>query len=179
MIGAAQQYAQALFDLSRENGADGEMLEAVCMVDSQMQENPDFIKTLDSPAIEKAQRVGVVDAVFAGRVPGYLVNVLKILAEKRWAFAFGDVRRAFEEYYNEAHAILPVTAVTAVALTEEQRLRLTQKLESITGQTVRLSQRVDKACMGGVVLEMKTSRIDGSVRGRLNSLRAKINESVL
>ena len=81
--------------------------------------------------------------------------------------------------YNEDHQILPVTAVTAIPLTQEQSARLTEKLSKLTGKNAQLHNRVDPSCLGGVRLDYDGKRVDGSVASRLETVRDLLKNTVL
>ena len=71
-----------------------------------------------------------------------------------------------------------MTAVTAVALTQEQHARLTEKLTQLTGKTVELENKVDPAVLGGVRLDYDGKRVDGTVQSRLDSVRDLLKNTV-
>ena len=54
-------------------------------------------------------------------------------------------------------------------------VRLIDKLEKVTGKTVVLQEKVDKSVMGGISLSFPGKELDGTVRTRLDSLKARIN----
>ena len=87
--------------------------------------------------------------------------------------------KAYVAQYNQDNGILPVLAVTAVALTAEQQMRLQEKLQQVTGKTVQLQNRVDPGCLGGVRLDFDGKRVDGTVQNRLETLRRQLNNTVL
>jgi F-type H+-transporting ATPase subunit delta len=52
-------------------------------------------------------------------------------------------------------------------------------MESITGSKIELAEKTDRNIIGGVVVDYGGSRIDGSVKHRLDSLKKEIAETVL
>jgi F-type H+-transporting ATPase subunit delta len=75
--------------------------------------------------------------------------------------------------------ILPVTAVTAVALSEEQAARLKEKLEKLTEKTVELTNRMDPDVLGGVRLDFDGKCLDDTLAHRLESVRSLLNNTIL
>ena len=108
-----------------------------------------------------------------------MLNFLKILTEKGYIKQFSDCCQMFTDLYNRDHNILSVTAVTAVALSQEQRQALTKKLGTMTGKTILLRNQVNPACLGGVRLDYDGQRLDGTVKNRLDSIRELLNNTVL
>ena len=56
---------------------------------------------------------------------------------------------------------------------------LKDKLEAVLVETVELSNKVDPACMGGVLLQLPDRQLDGTVRSRLDALGAQLRTAVL
>jgi hypothetical protein len=56
----------------------------------------------------------------------------------------------------------------------EERTRLLQRLEKLSGHTVLLTCEVDATLLGGAVVEMDGRVMDGSVRGRLREIKEVI-----
>jgi F-type H+-transporting ATPase subunit delta len=64
--------------------------------------------------------------------------------------------------------------VTAVELDEKQREALTQALAGVSGHDVDLRTRLDPRVIGGVLVRMAGKSYDGTVRGRLKAMRARL-----
>jgi len=61
---------------------------------------------------------------------------------------------------------------SAIALSDEQTSRLAESLGRATGKNVEVKVVVDPTVQGGIVAEIGDTVIDGSVRRRLEQLRA-------
>lgn len=67
------------------------------------------------------------------------------------------------------------TATTAVKLDDDQLQRLGDSFaKKYNLNAVRLENKVDPSILGGVVLQVKDRVIDGSVKTKLNKIRAQI-----
>lgn len=179
MTQAGTVYGEALYDLARNEGLDQKILLQLKVLDESFRTEPDFLRLLASPNLSKPERCGVLDSSFQGKLHPYVLNFLKILTEKGYAKYFHECVSAYRARYNEDHDILPVTAVTAVALTNEQGRRLTEKLAGITGKTIDLQCRIDTNVMGGIRLDYSGKRLDDTVSHRLDALRNLLKNTVL
>ena len=92
---------------------------------------------------------------------------------------FSDCCASFRNLYNQDHNILPVTAVTALPLSKEQSLRLSDKLARITGKNIELVNRVDPSVLGGMRLDYDGKRLDDTVAHRLEAVRSLLKNTVL
>lgn len=172
-------YGEALYGLAREEGLDKTILDQLSVLNQSFRQEADFVRLLSTPNLSKQDRCRVVDDCFRGKVQPYVLNFLKILTERGYVHHFSDCCKAYRALYNRDHGILPVTAVTAVALSDDQSRRLTEKLAAITGKTIELTNRVDPACMGGVRLNYDGKQLDDTVAHRLDAIRGLLRSTVL
>ena len=172
-------YGQALYSLASEENLSNSILQELTILDQSFSEEPHFLRLLSAPNVAAEERCRILDECFRDKVHIYVLNYLKILTEKGLAKSFSDCVSVYRQQYNQDHNILPVTAVTAVALTREQVERLTDKLSAVTGKTAEVYNRVDPACLGGVRLDYDGKRVDGSVATRLETVRNMLKNTVL
>ena len=179
MTEAGSVYGLALYDLAKSEGLTEQILQELSVLRQSFEEEPDFLKLLHTPALSKQERCDILDASFRGKLQPYLLNFLKILTEKGYIHHFSHCCDAYRDQYNRDHGILPVTAVTAVTMTDAQQKRLKEKLEALTGKTVELHSRIDPSCLGGVRLDYDGKRVDDTVSHRLDAVRTLLKNTVL
>ncbi len=179
MTRIANVYADGLYTLAKEEGLQQQILQELSVLGKAVDAEPGYVRLLSAPNLSKAERCGIVDDSFGGKVHPYVLNFMKILTEKGYMRHFSDCCKAFRERYNADNGILSVRAVTAVALTEAQQQKLTQKLEKVTGKTVELVCRVDPAVLGGVRLDYDGKQLDDTVSHRLDAVRGLLKNTVL
>lgn len=172
-------YGSALYDLAAAESISGEVLEQLRVLTESFSLEPDFVKLLTAYHLPKAERCGILNESFAGKVHPYVLNFLKILTEKGYVRQLPACYDAYRLRYNNEHNILPVTAVTAVSLNEKQSARLTEKLETLTGKHIELTNRVDADVLGGVRLDFDGKCMDDTIAHRLESIRNLLNNTIL
>jgi len=172
-------YAQALYALTKEEACSEAVLKELSVLNESFGGEPKFLRLLSAPNLSKEERCGILDGSFRGKVHPYVLNFLKILTEKGYMHRFPDCCKAFRQLYNEDHGILEVFAYTAIALSDDQKQRLSQKLQAVTGKTIDLCNRVDPNCLGGVRLDYDGKRVDDTVSHRLASISALLKNTVL
>ncbi len=172
-------YGEALYDLARSEGLDGQILDELRVLNASFAQEPGFLRLLAAPNVSKEERCQIIDSSFRDKVHPYVLNFLKILTEKGYPRHFSDCCEAYRAHYNADHGILPVRAVSAVALTEDQSARLCEKLTQLTGKTIELTNRVDPDVLGGIRLDYDGKRLDDTVSHRLESIRNLLNNTVL
>ncbi len=172
-------YGQALYQLCQEESVTHRILPQLQALRSAFRGEPEYIRLLSSPALSKQERCHLLDQGFRGKIHPYLLNFLKILTEKGYIRHFSDCCEAFQAQYNQDNGILPVTAVTALELTQVQSQRLREKLAFVTGKSIELTNRVDPAVIGGMRLDYDGKRVDDTIAHRLDAVRSLLQETVL
>ena len=179
MTQVARVYAQALYSLAKDENCSEQVLNELTVLEESFSAEPDFQRLLSAANIPLEERCGILDNSFREKVHPYVLNFMKILTERGYIRHFGDCIKAFRETFNADNGILEVRAVTAIALNPEQTQKLVEKLQKITGKTVKLHNQVDETCIGGVRLDYDGRQLDDTVSHRLDSVRVLLKNTVL
>ncbi len=170
----ARRYAAALFEQAGKAGtveaAAGELALAAETVASS-----DRLRALlAQPLVTQEQKTRALENAFGDRASQATMAFLHLLVHKRRINLLPEVQAAFAQmvldYRNIAHA----TATSAVPLTPEQVAALEKSLEARTGKDIELETEVDPSLIGGVLVRIGDTVLDGTVRGNLERLREQL-----
>lgn len=167
----ATEYGSALYELASEEGLENVIEEEFAEIVTVFDRNKDFAKLLTNPRIPISERTGVIDNVFKQKTQPYLLSLLKILTEKRDVLLTTLIFKEYRNKYYKDKNILPVKAISAVALTDQQKRRIIDNLEKSMNKTIILENKVDEACIGGIRLEYQGYMIDASIKNRFRKLQ--------
>ena len=174
----AREYGDGLYALCAEEQLEAQVLSEMQSLRGIFRAQPDFIRLLSNMQLSKQERVQILDGALRGQVHPYVLNFLKILCERGALHEYEGCENAFREDYNRAHGVVEAGVTTSEALSEAQRRQLLAKLSELTGREVHLTEKIDPAVIGGVLLEMDGQRYDNTVRHRLEDIRrALTNEN--
>lgn len=179
MTEIANVYGGALYDLAKDENLTEQIGPQLAVLDQAITEEPAFFQLLSSPSLSKAERCQVLEDSFRNQIHPYVMNFMKILTEKGYIRHFSGCCKVFRQRYNIDNGILPVTAVTAIPLSDALRKKLTDKLTAITGKSIELTCKVDPNCLGGVRLDYDGKRLDDTVTHRLDAVRSLLKNTVL
>ena len=179
MTNVGSVYGEALYSLARDEQLSQVILEQLKVLDGCFAGEPDFIRLLSAPNLSKEERCRILDDSFRGKLQPYVLNFLKILTEKGYMRHFSECVKAYREHYNQDNGILPVTAVTAMPMTDKQVKALTMKLQQITGKRIELVSKLDPNVLGGVRLDYDGKRVDDTVAHRMDAVRNMLKNTVL
>ena len=172
------EYGRALFLLTEELLTTEAAKEDVTVADEIFKKNPDYVKLLDTPSLTKDEKLALIDVAFSG-IDESVRNLIKILCERHSVFTFGEVKRTYLSLYNDSRGIVEVEAVSAIPLTKEQTVRLTEKLSAKTGKHVTVKNTVSPEILGGMKLRYLGLQLDGSVKTRLDSFEKSLKNTVI
>lgn len=168
----AGRYAKSLLDLATEQGqleavyADMKYIHAVCHASS------DFVNMLRSPIIKADQKNSIINEVLKNKV-GVLTNSFTVLLVKKGReFELPEMTTAFIEQYNAIKGIHQVTLTTAVAVSEDIKKSIEQKVKSASNfTTIELTTKTDESLIGGFVLEFNNNLVDASIARDLKDIK--------
>ncbi len=174
MHDVAREYGHALYVVAREEDDVATYVNALTIVSDSFVRNPEYLLFLASPNIPMHQRVASLEAVFSSLLPQKLVSFLQLLCEKGRLECFEDARKLFLELFEASKNILNITVKSAVPLTDSEKERLKNKLETIYNCSLRMHYVTDATLIGGVAIETEDKIIDGSTRNRLQQVKEVI-----
>jgi F-type H+-transporting ATPase subunit delta len=173
-LSVARRYAQALFDISRKEGAAERVETDLETIDALLRTQPNLLRVLRAPVIARPQKKELVRRLFESQISSLTLRFLYLLIEKRREAVLPEVNRQFRALSFQAANILPVTATVAQHLTREERAHLIEALGHRTGKTVELAEELDPDLIGGVILRLGDTIIDGSIAGQLRRLHQQL-----
>lgn len=171
MSTAAKAYGGALYSLACEKGCTDEVLAGVELAAELFANNPRYLSLMKNPSVSTREHLALLDEAFRGSIHSYALNFVKILCEKYALELLGSCIDEYRALLYKDRGILPVTAYSAVPLSESQQDALTRRLGDTTGKTIILECRIDTSLIGGIKLCYDGQQLDGSIAGRLASLR--------
>jgi len=167
----AGRYASALFELATENAAVTAVENDLASLKAALAESQDLASVTTNPQLSRS----VAGEALAG-VAKHLglseltTNFLGVLAANRRLPALPGMIEAFRAIAAAQRGEITASVTSAHPLSDTQLATLKDKLTAREGRTVMLSADVDPDLLGGLVVTIGSTRIDASIRTRLNSL---------
>lgn len=174
----ANRYAEALFQLSEEENITKEIYNELHDVVEVIKNNKELDNVLKSPLVAKNEKTQLIEALFNNKINNDLKNFLKILVEKGRISSLKSIELTFKELLNDKHNIIEGTVISAIALTEKQVKELEEKLSKKYNKNVTLENEVGQSILGGVLVRLGNTQIDGSVKTRLNNIKDQLTQVI-
>lgn len=167
----AGRYAIALFELAREEKKLDAVAESLAALKAALAESDELRALTTSPLVGRDEAVRAVAAVAASmKLDPITANFLGVLARNRRLVQLGNVIRAFATLAARHRGEITAEVTSAHKLDEGQVDAIRKTLRARMGRDIAVDLNVDPAILGGLVVQIGSQRIDGSIRTKLNSL---------
>ncbi|HEY6689504.1 MAG TPA: ATP synthase F1 subunit delta [Rubrobacter sp.] len=170
-MSAVSTYAEALFEAARERDELEEVLSDLQEFVTALRETEELRLFFYGGQVPERQKRRALNGLTEGMKTS-TTSFLKVLADNGREEILEDVLRRYEEIVKEHLGRIEVEVTTAVELSGESERRLRERLGNVLeGREVILETNVDQDLIGGAVFRFGGRMMDGSIRGRLESLR--------
>jgi F-type H+-transporting ATPase subunit delta len=172
---ASLQYANALADVALAQGAAEPVTQQLIGFGALYAESAELRNFLSSPAVTKEAKHRVIEKLLA-RVGGSKIvrNFLLVVVDHQRTHVLPEMIAAFQEVIRQRQGITEAQVSSAVELSKAQRAEMEFTLERLTGKRVEAKFSLEPGLLGGAVVRVGDTVYDGSLRTRLNDLRARL-----
>ncbi len=169
-------YANAIFELAKEENKVEEMNNEFKDLYQVFKTQDDLRKILETPVISSQEKKDLLDKLFKDEVSKNVFNFMKVLVDKDRMNEFMRISEGFFELYRKEANILLAEVYTVDELPEDIIASLTEKLAELTGSQIEIKQIVDDTLLGGVKIKIGSKIIDSSIIHKLNDLGESLRE---
>lgn len=167
-----RRYAQAIFQLALERGELEEWRRDIETMTSAIS-GQDTVVFLESPSLSAKEKQEVIKKLLPS-LSTLGANFLALIAQHRGVALLPRVQESLQQMFDEHQGIIRATATTAVNLSDSEKERIQISLKERWEREVALDTRADPSIIGGMVIRVGDTVIDGSIRGRLTALRLSL-----
>jgi F-type H+-transporting ATPase subunit delta len=178
----ARRYARALLEVADAKGKTTalELRDELRGFAAQLDAHAGLRRTLAQPTLGAEIKRKVVTALADAAKSSPLVQKLvEVLATRNRLALLGEVAAAYSDLANAAKGVVTAQVISAVPLAAAQQKALVEALAGSAGKggSVELTNDVEPALVGGLVLTVAGRTYDGSVRTQLKALRRRLAAS--
>lgn len=171
----SKTYGDALFAVAMEEDRLDEFFETAKDLSDILRANEEFGKLMNHPKIVKEEKIKIVEEVFGNKVLGEILSLMKLMVTKGRASEMLSVFDYFVNLVKEEKKIGKADVTTAIALNENQRKQVEEKLlETTDYQSFEMQYHVDKSIIGGMVIRIGDRVVDSSVKTKLQDLTREL-----
>jgi F-type H+-transporting ATPase subunit delta len=129
-----------------------------------------------NPAVAAKQKVAFLDTLNQKlKMKKELRNLLAVLIDNDRIDSVAEVAEAYRTLLQKRLGIQQAEISTARELSDAEQKKLIAEIGKMAGAKIEASFKLDKTILGGAVVRIGSTVYDGSVRGRLERLKAVIS----
>lgn len=168
----ARPYAEAVFEVAKTLNLNqwSDWLKTWSAVAS----NADIKLLVSNPKLTNEQVLTVFVELTKTPAEAHATNFLAALVENGRLLALPEIARQFEELKNSHEGFADAIIASAFPLTEAEVQNVRGALEKKFGSKLNVNVQVDQSLIGGVCVTVGDQILDGSVRGKLNAMKAAL-----
>jgi len=176
--GVSGRYASALFSLAHERRETSAVAAQLATFSRLIEESPDLQRLVRSPVFSAEEQLKALGPLLdkAG-ITGITANFIRLVASKRRLFALPDMIADYGTLNDAFRGVTRAEVTSAQPLTDANVAALKDSLRSISGgRDVDLSLKVDPSIIGGLIVQLGSRMVDGSLKTKLNGIRTRMKE---
>ena len=177
MKSASLQYANALADIALAQGAGEPAAKQLSAFGAACAESAELRTFLASPAVAAEAKRAVIEKIVARMGASKIIrNFLFVIADHRRTQQIPEIIAMFQQVIRQRQGVAEAEISSAVELSASQKKDLAATLGRLTGKKIEPKYSLDSKLLGGVVVRIGDTIYDGSLRSRLNEMRASLAE---
>ena len=175
MKSASLQYANALADIALEQGAGEPAAKQLNEFGAAYAQSAELRTFLASPAVSIEAKHAVIEKITARLGASKIIrNFLFVLTDHRRTPLMPNVIATFQEVIRQRQGVAEAEVTSAVEMSAAQKKEMAATLAKLTGRKIEAKYELDPALLGGAVVRIGDTIYDGSLRSRLNEMRARL-----
>lgn len=164
-----------MIDLAIRDGTVAETSEQLQQHRELFNAHANLQSMLRNPGVLLEAKSKLLTSILDRTQPGLLVrNFILLLLKNDRLHHFDLICDHYEHMANEHLGRITAKVTTAIALDADQIEALERKVSVATRKDVQLETQVDADIIGGMIVRIDNTVLDGSLRGRLSRLRREL-----
>ena len=167
-------YARSLYELAEAHDQRDAIADEVSQLADLVENSGDLSRLIDNPIIDRAERKGMIQRLFEGKVSDLFYRFLQVVNDKGRLDVLPEILHDFDTLVAEESGRTVVDAYVATPMDESTRHGVTERLGSALGREVTLNEHVDESLIGGLKLRIGDQLIDASVASKLRRMEQQL-----
>jgi F-type H+-transporting ATPase subunit delta len=171
----ARNYAETLLELAQKIGGDlrvwGDMIDNVA---NAVESDRRLRVFLESPRVSATQKNEIIQKAYGAVFPRTFVRFLQALVNHRRQMLIPVIAHEYHDLVDRVEGRVHASVTVAREADDSDRELVASQLSRALGKQVVPHFHVNPSILGGVVVRVGDTVLDGSVRRRLSTLRQRM-----
>jgi len=169
---SSKQYVQAIFEIARDSNEFDAWRADLKSIVALMQDS-EFSGLIENPKVPFDLKAKLSEQKL-GKVKQSVLNLVYLLISKNKLKYIHQISKDYELLLDDHNGIKHAEVTTATPIDDAEKKTISSKLEALVGGKVTIHVRIDPALIGGTVIRIGDSLIDGSIRNKLATLKREL-----
>jgi F-type H+-transporting ATPase subunit delta len=170
----ARNYAEALLELARRANDLRGWGTLVHSIADAMQRDQTLRAFLETPRVDVATKNAVLRKALVDRAPAKFVRFIESVVSHRRQMLIPEIAQEYSDLVDLAENRMHASVTVAREVDEATRQVIADRLSKVFEKTVIPHVTVDERIIGGLVVRVGDTVMDGSVRRKLGILKARM-----
>ncbi len=168
------RYAKALFELASKNELELKIEDDLRIFLNSVKAEKGLGSIFQNPVLSLENKKSLLIKVAGVKKERLVLEFLMLLIEKGRFGSLESILESYHELLNASRHFEEVTITTARPIGEQLRKSLEKVLERKIGEKIVSETKVDPALLGGINIQIRNRRFDGSIRSKLDDLQKQM-----
>jgi F-type H+-transporting ATPase subunit delta len=169
-----RNYAEALLTLARKEKQAEEWGALIDAISVAMREDQTLRTFLESPKLSAGRKIELLKKALAEGLPPMFMRFVETVILKRRQMLIPEIASEYRSLIDESEDRVHVNVTVARELPAREKEALGKQLSRLFGKRVVPHISLNPAILGGVIVKVGDTVMDGSVRRRLASLKQRM-----
>ena len=174
-IKVAKRYVNSLFESVTKKTESTAIAKDMADLGAMVQASEELQNFIKTPLLSvEQQQAGIEKLAKKAKFSKITTNFLMLLASKRRLAILPMIVAQIDAYLAEQSGTVPVMIATARKLTAADQKKIGADIKAVIGKDVAMQTYVDESLIGGMVLQVESTLIDGSIKTKLDKLEREL-----
>ncbi len=173
----AKIYAGALLDVGLENKILPRVEEELGSFSELISKEKEFMVFLNAPVISRDKKKELIEKLFSGKFCQQMLNFIKVLIDNDRQSLTPYIHSYLVDLIDQKNNRQKVYITTSAKLEPGVLKEIERSIGNKLKKDVIIEESVDNSILGGIVIRIDDTLIDGSIAKDLNIMRAKLIET--
>ncbi len=170
--------ASALLSIARERLDPQTVADELAEVTKTLVSVPLLERTLSDPGLPAEERRSIVSDILGQVLSPVTLGLLDLLIDENRVGVVGAIADTYCRLLDEDRGVVRARVTSAVELSRDDIEALRAGLAEKLGGHIVIEKEVDPGILGGLIVQVGDTVLDGSVAGRLRRLREELESPV-
>jgi F-type H+-transporting ATPase subunit delta len=169
-----RNYAETLLTLARKQGQAEEWAALLDSIAVAMKEDRTLKTFLESPKLAASQKIELLHGALSNKVPPAFLRFLETVISKRRQMLLQVIASEYHALIDESADRVHASVTVARQPAQQEEDALARQLSRVLGKRVVPHFTLNPAILGGLIVRIGDTVMDGSVRRRLATLKSRM-----